>query len=284
MRNPIERLVAYAARAAVIVAALSPGVASAASGEEIFQARCSACHTVGGGRRVGPDLKGVSERHTPDWIVKFVQSSQTVIKSGDPEATKLFDAYKVQMPDQPLTAAEVASIVEYTKSAGGGATSSAAPAAPEFPKVTAEELALGQKLFAGTVRFANGGPSCNSCHDVTNDAIISGGVLAPQLTTVFSKLGGGGVRAILGSPPFPVMQKAYDGRPILPAEANALVGFLAKANEGQKDHMPRDTGIKLFGGGVGGALFLMTCYSIVWRRRRRASVNQDIYDRQVKSE
>lgn len=279
MREPSEKHVGRSvALAAALVAALAPAVARAESGEAIFQTRCSACHTVGGGKRVGPDLKGVSERHTDDWIVKFVQSSQTVVKSGDPQATKLFDTYKVVMPDQSLSAAEVKSVIDYTKGA------SAAPAPADFPPPTPEEIELGKKLFLGTVRLSNGGPSCNSCHDVTNDAIISGGVLAPQLTTVFTKLGGGGVRAILGSPPFPVMQRAYDGRPLTPNETSALVGFLAKANEGQKDHMPRDTGIKLFGGGIGGALFLMGCYSMVWRRRKRASVNQRIYDRQVKSE
>lgn len=268
-----------AAAAALVALLVSSTEARAESGEAIFQTRCSACHTVGGGRRVGPDLKGVSERHSDDWIVKFVQSSQTVVKSGDPAATKLFDEFKVVMPDQPLSAAEVKSIIEYTKGSSG-----AAPAPVDFPPPTPAEIELGQKLFVGTVRLTNGGPSCNSCHDVTNDAIISGGVLAPQLTTVFSKLGGGGVRAILGSPPFPVMQKAYDGRPLTQNETSALVGFLAKANEDQKNHMPRDTGIKLFGGGVGGALFLLGCYSMVWRRRKRASVNQAIYDRQVKSE
>lgn len=280
MRKPIKRLVSSLTCAALALGLLSPETAKAEPGEQLFQTHCNACHTVGGGRRVGPDLKGVSERHSEEWLIKFVQSSQTVIKSGDPAANKLFDEYKVQMPDQPLTAAEVKSVIAYTSGGGAGG---AAPA-PELPKATPEEIARGQRLFAGTERFANGGPSCNSCHDVTNDAIISGGVLAPQLTTVFSKLGGSGVRAILGSPPFPVMQKAYDGRPLLPNETTALVGFLAKANEGQKDHMPRDTGIKLFGGGVGGALFLVGCYSMVWRKRKRLSVNQTIFERQVKSE
>jgi len=280
MRKPIEHLVRSLMCAALALGLLLPETARAESGEQIFQTRCIACHTVGGGRRVGPDLKGVSGRRSEEWIIKFVQSSQAMIAAGDPEAAKLLDEYKIQMPDQTLTAAEVKSVIEYTD--GGAAAAAAAPAS-EFPKATPEEVVLGQRLFVGTERLANGGPSCNSCHDVTNDAIISGGVLATQLTTVFTKLGGGGVRAILGSPPFPVMQKAYDGRPLLPAETNALVGFLEKANEGQKDHMPRDTGIKLFGGGVGGALFLAGCYSMVWRKRKRDSVNQSIYDRQVAS-
>ena len=43
---------------------LHPNVAQAKTGEEIFQSGCNACHTIGGGRLVGPDLLGVSERRS----------------------------------------------------------------------------------------------------------------------------------------------------------------------------------------------------------------------------
>ena len=33
-------------------------------GEQLFQTNCSACHTVGGGRLVGPDLAGVPEKRS----------------------------------------------------------------------------------------------------------------------------------------------------------------------------------------------------------------------------
>ena len=86
-----------------------------------------------------------------------------------------------------------------------------------------DQVLLGQGLFQGTTRLANGGPTCNSCHDVTNDAVIGGGILATELTTVFSRLGGPGVRAILGSPPFPVMQQAYVDKSLTEAEVAGLV-------------------------------------------------------------
>src|SRR5205085_12606993 len=37
----------------------------------IFRKRCSACHTFGKGVKVGPDLKGVTARRQPDWLLKF---------------------------------------------------------------------------------------------------------------------------------------------------------------------------------------------------------------------
>ena len=75
---------------------------------------CSACHTIGKGKLVGPDLKGVTGRHKEAWIIKFVQSSQTLVKSGDKEAVKLFeDNNKIPMPDNPLTAEEIKQVLKY---------------------------------------------------------------------------------------------------------------------------------------------------------------------------
>jgi len=45
------------------------------TGEELFLKNCFACHTIGSGKRVGPDLKGVEERRSIEWIGKFILSS-----------------------------------------------------------------------------------------------------------------------------------------------------------------------------------------------------------------
>jgi len=75
---------------------------------------CSACHTIGKGKLVGPDLKGVTERREEKWLIEFIQSSQTVIKSGDKIAVKLFEEYnKVPMPDNPLSEDEIKELLKY---------------------------------------------------------------------------------------------------------------------------------------------------------------------------
>ncbi|HCC84588.1 MAG TPA: hypothetical protein DEP87_02810, partial [Candidatus Pacebacteria bacterium] len=53
-------------------------------GKEIFTQKCSACHSIGKGRLVGPDLAGVNDRRSEGWLLKFIKSPQAVINSGDP--------------------------------------------------------------------------------------------------------------------------------------------------------------------------------------------------------
>ncbi|TAL41830.1 MAG: cytochrome c [Chitinophagaceae bacterium] len=98
---------------------LSGSVFSAPPNEEgktIFMTRCAACHNV---HRVltGPALSGVDKRRSIDWIINFVHSSQTVVKSGDQYAVALFEKFnKVPMPDHAdLTTDNIKSIVEFIK-------------------------------------------------------------------------------------------------------------------------------------------------------------------------
>ena len=86
-------------------------------GKAIFINRCAACHNV---NKVvlGPALAGIDDRRSLDWIVKFVQSSQTMIKSGDEQAAAVFAKFNsIPMPDHAdLTAEKIKDIVAYIKS------------------------------------------------------------------------------------------------------------------------------------------------------------------------
>lgn len=249
---------------------------------------CHACHTIGGGRLVGPDLAGVESRRSQDWLTSFIRSSQTLIASGDADAVEIFQEYdQVEMPDAPVSDADIQLILAYIATQNPAATSNEAiPVAETQPAVaapTAEQIALGQDLFQGLTRFENSGPTCNACHDVAGDAVIGGGILARELTDVFPRMGGPGVQAILGQPPFPVMEAAYSTNPLTEEEIDALVAFLQHTGEAENKQMPRDYGVGLFTSGVGGAALIFGSCSLVWRRRKKQSVNQSIYDRQIKS-
>lgn len=262
-------------------------------GEQIFKDNCGVCHTIGGGRLVGPDLAGVHDKRSQNWLIQFIKSSQAMVNDGDVDAVAIFKEFNgMPMPDATISENQILEVLSYLKS-GGSADSGSQPVTPQQQQTTQvaqasgvfseEDIRLGQDLFQGTLRFENGGPTCNACHDVKNDAVIGGGILARDLTTVFSKMGGTGVRAILGSPPFPVMQAAYKDQPLTDKENKALVAFLEQADKEHLYQQPRDYGVGLFVSGMGGTVFLYVLFAIIWLKRKKGSVNQDIYDRQVKS-
>lgn len=258
------------------------------TGEQLFQSTCSACHSIGGGRLVGPDLAGVKERRSQAWLEQFIKSPQAMIKSGDAQAVALAEEFSgMLMPDLPMSDAQIAQLLRYIEATGATPSVTADESAIEKPAavepILVEHVIKGQALFQGTARLQNGGPACNSCHDVTNDAVIGGGVLAIELTTVFSKLGGSGVGAILGQAPFPVMQAAYKDKSLTDDEITYLVAFLRDADEQHLFHQPRDYGLGLFVSGLIGAGIMFLLFAIIWRGRKIGPVHQKIYDRQIKS-
>ena len=271
-----------------LLAVLGVNVHAADLGAEAFQrGLCNACHTIGGGRLVGPDLAGINARRSQDWLVSFIRSSQTLIESGDADAVALFEEYgRMLMPDAPISNEEILAILSYVATQSPGtepvATEPAVELVPVAPP-SAEQIVLGQDLFQGTVRFERGGATCNACHDIADDAVIGGGILARELTDVFSRMSGPGVQAILGQPPFPVMEAAYADHPLSGDEIDALVAFLQRVAETGGNQMPRDYGMGLFTSGVVGAGLVFGSCSLIWRRRKKGSVNQSIYDRQMKS-
>ena len=50
----------------------------AAEGQEIFKAKCSACHKMRK-RFVGPALAGVTERRTPEWIMNMILNPEVMV-------------------------------------------------------------------------------------------------------------------------------------------------------------------------------------------------------------
>ena len=293
----------FAFRIGVLFAAGSVALSSSAvaeeTGKQIFEQKCVTCHSIGGGEKVGPDLSGVGDRRKEVWLLQFIKSSKTLISSGDKDAVALYEQYKkTNMPDHALSDNQIKKILAHIKDVGtspaaskgtvmlaAAATTAAAAPLAAAAEPTAAEIKLGGDLYEGRVRFANNGPACNACHHVNNDAVIGGGVLAPELTSVFSKMGRENVRAIVGGSPFPVMQAAYEGgKALKDDEVQALVAFLQKADKEHAWQQPRDYGWGLFGAGTGGMLLLVGLVSMIGRRRKKTAVMHDMFERQVKSE
>ncbi|MBK7382300.1 MAG: cytochrome c [Flavobacteriales bacterium] len=260
--------------------------AAAQNGEQLFKQTCSACHQMGR-RLVGPDLTGVTERRTKEWIHAFVKSSQTVIKSGDADAVALSTEFNgMIMPDQSLSAGDVDQIIAYfqTFSATAPAGTTEVAATAEVPvEYTDADRETGQALFVGRTRFANRGAACISCHNVTNDQVMLGGGFAKDLTGVFGRMGNAGVAGILGAPPFPAMATTYANSPLTEVEIHSLVAFLENADKVSAQQAPKSAYMPFMVYGGGGLIALLALIGLHWRGRMKKGVKHDIYDRQLRS-
>jgi protein SCO1/2 len=84
------------------------------TGQYVYQGRCSACHTIGLGDKVGPDLAGVTARRERAWLARYIGAPDEVLAAGDPVAMALFEKYrKVRMPKLRFAAGEVDAVIAY---------------------------------------------------------------------------------------------------------------------------------------------------------------------------
>src|SRR5215510_10431162 len=80
------------------------GLPTPDAGALFFQSRCAACHTIGKGDSVGPDLEGVTTRRERAWLVRYLREPDQVLAEHDPIATALLARYRdVQMPNLRLS-------------------------------------------------------------------------------------------------------------------------------------------------------------------------------------
>ena len=82
-------------------------------GHAFFTAKCMACHTVGGGRLVGPDLIDVIQRRERDWLMSWIEDP-IGMGQNDPIGQQLLVEWNnVPMPPPGLTETEIGQILEY---------------------------------------------------------------------------------------------------------------------------------------------------------------------------
>jgi len=65
-------------------------------GSQLFRKRCSACHTINGESRAGPDLAGVTDRRTLSWMRSLILAPDSMT-ANDPQAAALREEYGIQM-------------------------------------------------------------------------------------------------------------------------------------------------------------------------------------------
>ncbi|HUP59641.1 MAG TPA: cytochrome c [Thermoanaerobaculia bacterium] len=250
------------------------GVAAAASADEAatwFRQNCMSCHTIGGGRLVGPDLKDVSKRVDREWLLKFMVNPKSFLDSGDPLALKLKEeARGAIMPNiSGLDAAKAASLLtlienesKLPKSQFIGLNLSDQP----FTSVDADN---GRRIFNGTKRLANGGAACLSCHSVDDLRTLGGGRLGPDLTKVYERMNGRkNLASWLMAPATPTMRPLFANNAMTNDEIVALVAYLETSAKKPPSNGDTST-LSFFFLGLGGAVFGFIGADTVWRKRFR---------------
>lgn len=240
---------------------------------QFFRQNCTSCHTVGGGRITGPDLKGVSGRKDRQWLARFIVNPKAVIDSGDPYAKQLLDeARGVVMPTLPgMNAALAESLLDLIdaesklgRSQFAGLQLSDRPFGPA-------DIQRGHDLFTGERRQAAGGPPCLSCHSVGGVGALGGGKLGPDLTLVYERLNGRkGLGTWLSAPATPTMQTVFAKTPLVAVdELEPLLAFFEDAAKRRAVADPVAP-LTFFLLGLGGAAVGAVVFDLAWLRRFRS--------------
>lgn len=88
----------------------------AEEGAEIFTTKCSACHKIDE-RYVGPPLRGVTERRTPEFVMNMILNPDSMI-ARHPIIKELLAQFYTPMPDQQLTEEDARAVLEYLRAPG----------------------------------------------------------------------------------------------------------------------------------------------------------------------
>lgn len=273
--RPVALMIAMA-----LVLGLGDSNALAQDRVEDFKRNCVSCHTIGGGRLVGPDLKNVTGRKDRAWLSRFIMDPKGVLDSGDAYALKMKNeargAMMTNVPGMSLERAmnlldliEAESLLE--KSQFEGIKLSDRPFTPA-------DVAAGREMFLGNHRLANGGPSCVSCHSVNGIGVLAGGKLGPDLNAVFERLNGRkGLATWLSAPATSTMQAVFQDQPLEAEEILPLVAFLADMAVAPPESGQAATLIFTLLGLAGTAAALVL-FDAVWRNRFRAVRRPLVYE------
>ena len=266
----------------------------AQNGEAVFKQNCSACHSIGKGKLVGPDLEGINTRRSEEWILSFVKNAQ-VFGEKDADAKAIITEYGYPMPNQNVNDAEIKAIISYIAEISPAATVEteetieptevvAANPALDPANASAEDILAGLNLFEGSKRLENGGVSCITCHNVQHRDLIAGGLLAKDLTKVYERMGSAGLNGILSAPPFPAMASSYQNNPLTEKEIYQLAAFFndAAVNNIYQPQRVYNNNLLLYGGSVA-FLVIASIILLVYIERKRKCVKEDIYKRQIKA-
>ena len=247
-------------------------------GKALYDKACIACHTIGGGRTVGPDLIGINQQREKDWLLRLIKSSQTLIKEGDATSISLFEEFmKIPMPDQNFTDSEINQILLYIDQEGGtkSETSSTDTDKNKIQEINADSN-NGRELFSGAKTFKNNGATCISCHSINDEAAYYGGSFAKDLSKSYELMQKAGIESVLQYLSFPSMADTYKNNQLTSTEIADLTAFLKEVSEKKSSNKITGFGLSLLLFGFIFFMILLTFIDVFWRNNKPDSVKKHL--------
>jgi nitrite reductase (NO-forming) len=96
-----------------IQASAAPTDPEATRGKLDFESKCLACHSLGQGKKLGPDLAGVTKHRDDAWLTRWLKSPEKMLESDEHAKQMLKEYNNIPMPNQNLTDAEIRQYLKY---------------------------------------------------------------------------------------------------------------------------------------------------------------------------
>ena len=88
------------------------------TGNKVYSTKCQSCHKLSDEKFIGPGWKGVTSRHTPEWIMNFITNTVAMLNK-DPDAQAQLKLYQVRMPNQNVSDDDARAIYEFLRKNDG---------------------------------------------------------------------------------------------------------------------------------------------------------------------
>ena len=209
-----------------------------------FATTCAGCHSLAGLKLTGPELSAATA-----WPMDQLK---TAIK-------------RMEKNVGPLTEEQVAALADLLRSPNVRDRIKAEQERIQtqfMAKMAPPDAAAGHGLFLGKVLLQNGGLACAACHTAAG----VGGNLGPDLTGVFTKLGGQTpLISAIEKANFKIMAPHYQRHPVTTQEAMHLAKYFSTLN-------PKNVvvaGVPFMPVGAGGAIASLVGLTFYFRAQRK---------------
>jgi len=158
---------------------------SAAEGRALFDRTCFACHSIGQGPGIGPDLLDVHERRDRDWLVRWIDDPLGMMQTDSIGRQLLAEWNNVPMAPLGLSEVEINQVLDYIIGVSEGSLEVASGDMGVPTELSQAEFATAQTIYFdrcagchGTLRLGATGPDIQP----TRTSVIGSAALKATLT------------------------------------------------------------------------------------------------------